>query len=178
MGSNLPNFDRAEYVQPLDPTGMPTGPGFTNESVDHAVFVKAITYGVGAAIVGCLCYAAFTIITHIEIGYLAIGVAWLIAKAMMTASEGLGGRKYQIAAVVLTYFAVSLAAIPEALWSMHAKGHDLTHASGGLIVTLLGYGLASPFLELTEGFGGIIGLFILFIGVRAAWRMTAGRRTY
>jgi hypothetical protein len=42
------------------------------------------------------------------------------------------------------------------------------------ILTLLGIGLASPFMELTEGLGGIIGLFILFIGIRAAWALTAG----
>jgi hypothetical protein len=41
-------------------------------------------------------------------------------------------------------------------------------------LTLAGIGLASPFLELSEGLGGVIGLFILFIGVRAAWNLTAG----
>jgi len=45
---------------------------------------------------------------------------------------------------------------------------------GMALVTLVGIGLASPFMELSEGFGGIIGLFILFIGVRAAWSLTAG----
>jgi hypothetical protein len=41
-------------------------------------------------------------------------------------------------------------------------------------VGLVGVGLASPFMELTEGFGGIIGLFILFLGIRAAWNLMAG----
>jgi hypothetical protein len=43
-----------------------------------------------------------------------------------------------------------------------------------VLITLLGIGLASPFLELSDGFGGIIGLFILFLGIRAAWSLTSG----
>jgi hypothetical protein len=39
---------------------------------------------------------------------------------------------------------------------------------------LLLLGLASPFMELAGGLGGLIGLFILFIGIRAAWQLTAG----
>jgi hypothetical protein len=45
---------------------------------------------------------------------------------------------------------------------------------GAALIALTGLGLASPFLELREGFGGIIGLFILFLGIRAAWSLTAG----
>jgi hypothetical protein len=35
-----------------------------------------------------------------------------VAKAMLMGSGGIGGRKYQITAVLLTYMAVSLSAIP------------------------------------------------------------------
>jgi hypothetical protein len=35
-------------------------------------------------------------------------------------------------------------------------------------------GLASPFLELKEGIGGVIGLVILLVGMQFAWKMTAG----
>ncbi|HKT52193.1 MAG TPA: hypothetical protein VJV96_17960, partial [Candidatus Angelobacter sp.] len=45
----------------------------------------------------------------------------------------------------------------------------------GVIGTLTMIGLASPFLELTEGASGLIGLVILFVGMRFAWKMTAGR---
>ena len=43
--------------------------------------------------------------------------------------------------------------------------------------TLAVLGLASPFLELQDGFGGVLMLVILFVGMRFAWRMTAGRAT-
>jgi hypothetical protein len=40
------------------------------------------------------------------------------------------------------------------------------------MVALLG--LASPFLELQDPFHGLIGLVILFVGIRIAWQLTAG----
>jgi hypothetical protein len=36
-------------------------------------------------------------------------------------------------------------------------------------------GLASPFLALADPTRGIIGLIILFVGIRIAWKITAGR---
>ncbi len=78
----------------------------------HAAFVRALLFGAGAAILGLILYAAFGIITGIEIGYVSLAVGWLIGKAMRKGSNGVGGRRYQIAAAVLTYAAVSMAAIP------------------------------------------------------------------
>jgi hypothetical protein len=78
----------------------------------HAVFVRALMFGIGAAILGLIGYAAFTIITGIMIGYISLAVGWLIGKAMRTGSRGVGGRRYQIAAALFTYAAVSMAAIP------------------------------------------------------------------
>jgi len=92
---------------------------------------------------------------------------------MMAGSGNRGGRSYQIAACLLTYLSVSMAAVPEILWSLHKQGTDIGHISGRGMVILARYGVASPFLSLTDGFGGIIGLFILFIGMRAAWRLTS-----
>ena len=43
------------------------------------------------------------------------------------------------------------------------------------IGTLAVVGLASPFLELSDPVHGVIGLIILFVGIRIAWKMTAGR---
>ena len=182
MSSNLPDFDKAEYL------GQPEAPVYPNQIVsgdvetfaeraDHARFVQAITYGIVAAIVGSIVYAAFTIITHIEIGYVAIGVGYLVGKAMLHATQGLGGRKFQIASAVLTYIAVSMAAVPEILWALHKDGRDLSHISARGMLQLAKYGIASPILELQQNIGGgLIGLFILFIGIRFAWRMTADRR--
>jgi hypothetical protein len=146
-------------------------------------------------------YAGFTILTGIYIGYVSLAVGWLVGKAIMLGSKGIGGRRYQIAAVILTYAAVSLAAIPIAI-SYHLKAKsqaesvqpqqqqptdaqngppDQTRQEpklsfGAAILQLLVLGLASPFLEMQDPLHGIIGLIILMVGIRIAWQITAGSR--
>jgi hypothetical protein len=78
----------------------------------HAAFIRALTFGIGAAILGLIGYAAFGIITGIRIGYISLAVGWLVGKAMRTGSRGVGGLRYQVAAAAFTYAAVALAAIP------------------------------------------------------------------
>lgn len=78
----------------------------------HAAFVRALLYGIGAAIAGMILYAVFEIATGLIIGYVSLAVGWMVGTAMMKGSNGVGGRRYQIAAVLLTYAAVSMAAVP------------------------------------------------------------------
>jgi len=78
----------------------------------HAAFVRGLTFGFGGAILGLILYSGFSIITGIAIGYVSLAVGWIIAKAIKMGSRGIGGRRYQIAAVALTYAAVSMAAVP------------------------------------------------------------------
>ena len=177
----------------------------------HSAFVRAVLFGVGAALLGLILYAAFEIMTSITIGYAALAVGWIIGKAMITASGGIGGRRYQIVAVLLTYAAVSMAAVPVAIhyFRQHPEGLPKKSAPGGAATSpdslsadssdslssgadsqpvkdkpsfgaamvQLGFlGLASPFRDLTrDPFGGLIGLVILFVGMRFAWRFTARR---
>lgn len=166
----------------------------------HSAYVRGILFGIGAAIIGMIGYAAFTIKTGIFIGIVSVAVGWFIAKAITTGSRGIGGRRYQIAAVLLTYAAVSIAAVPIAISyqikhknetasqqknsSQQAKADEATQDAqsaakvkpslGSVAVRLLLLGLASPFLELRDP-SGIIGLVILAVGLRIAWRMTAAR---
>jgi len=144
-----------------------------------SAFAGGLMLGIGAAVVALIVYAGFTIVTHIYLGYLALGVGWFIAKAMMKGSKGLGGRHYQIAAVLLTYAVISVAEIPITLVSI-ARSPNF-HGNIGTVVVrfwpqLLLRGLASPFLDMREPFHGAIGLIILFIGMRIAWQLTAARR--
>lgn len=167
----------------------------------HTAYVRGLLYGVGAAIVGMAGYAAFTILTDIYIGYVSLAVGWLVGKAIMLGSKGIGGRRYQIAAVILTYAAVSIAAVPIAIsYQLKAKSQtesiqpkqqqqSSTEAEnesqtqpkpklsvGAAILQLLVLGLASPFLELQDPLHGIIGLVILMVGIRIAWQITVGAR--
>jgi hypothetical protein len=169
----------------------------------HSAFVRGIVFGTGGAIAGLILYSAFTILTGIIIGYVSLAVGWLVGTAMKKGSGGVGGRRYQIAAVALTYAAVSLSAIPIGI-SYYLK-NQTPHApaatsaapatdpssaepdgSGAgrtasapaprgvaaIFGALLFAGLASPFLELQGGLSGIIGLVILFVGIRIAWKIT------
>jgi hypothetical protein len=88
----------------------------------HPAFVRALLFGAGGAILGLILYSAVGIITGWTIGYVALAVGWMVGKAMMRGSGGVGGRRYQIAAVLLTYAAVSLAAVPIYI-AQEAKTH-------------------------------------------------------
>ncbi len=143
-------------------------------SSDSSAFSRALLFGSGAAIVGLAGYAAFTITTHLYVGYVALGVGYIVARAMKAGSGGLGGRPYQIAAVVLTYLAIALAEIPIALWQFHARlpaGRMLAAA-----VRLLPIGLMSPILEMRSPVHGLINAVILYVGLSLAWRGTAPQR--
>src|SRR5262249_44696863 len=84
----------------------------------HPAFVRGILFGVGGCMLGLILYAGFTILTGIEIGFVSLAVGWLVGKAIRMGSGGVGGRRYQIAAVLLTYIAVSLAFIPIVFYLM------------------------------------------------------------
>jgi predicted lipid-binding transport protein (Tim44 family) len=174
----------------------------------HASFIRGILYGIGGAILGLILYSTFGIVTGLVVGYLSLAVGYIVGKAIHLGSRGLGGRRYQIAAVILTYAAVSLSAIPLAI--SQARKHvapsqiqtQPTNSSasspadrsatvvsedtddnaarpapksfGAAIGWLALLGLASPFLELQDPIHGVIGLVILSVGIRIAWRLTAG----
>jgi hypothetical protein len=214
----------------------------------HAAFVRALLFGIGAAVAGLILYATFAIATGIVIGYASLAVGWMIGTAMMKASNGVGGRRYQIAAVLLTYAAVSMAAVP--IWIHYAGKQARSSQSqrvqrkpeppqdlsaeqrqleqefgrqrplpkpppanlntapgisaepspsitpdgqmspsaqlplkqrisrGEAIVKIALLGLFSPFVEAWAGgfnFGWLIGLVILFVGMKFAWGITAGK---
>ena len=140
-------------------------------------FVRGLLFGIGAAIAGLGLYAGFTIVTHFYFGYVAVAVGWLIAKAMMVGSRGQGGTRYQVAAMALTYAAISLASVPILIAKVLQDAADngaSTHIEWGKVAgKLAAWGIASPFLGLRAGFWGVVGLLILCVGLRIAWRVTA-----
>ena len=46
---------------------------------------------------------------------------------------------------------------------------------GSLALYLLMIAAVAPFMSLTSGFSGLISLFIIFIGLRQAWKLTERR---
>jgi hypothetical protein len=161
------NAPSASSVRPSG-AQAPAAIGSSEEAASP--FLQSVIFGAGAALLGLILYASFTIITHWYFGYVALGVGWLVGKAMMQGSGGLGGPRYQAVAVALTYAAISLASIPIHLFRAVNEGVAIDWATmwGPL---LLG-GIASPFLALARGTFGIISLAILFTGLRVAFRIT------
>jgi hypothetical protein len=80
-----------------------------------SVYSRALLFGSIAALAGFVFYAAFGIITGWVMTYTSFAVGYLVGKMMMVGSRGIGGRRYQVAAVLLTYAAVSMSAVPIAI---------------------------------------------------------------
>jgi hypothetical protein len=78
----------------------------------HSAFVRGLLFGIVGFVLGLVLYSGFSIVTGIVIGYVSLAVGFIVGKAIRLGSGGIGGRRYQIAAVVLTYAAVSMSAIP------------------------------------------------------------------
>jgi hypothetical protein len=76
------------------------------------MFVRGLMFGLGGALLGLTFYAVIGIFLGAVVGYTSFAVGYLVAKSVLMGSRGVGGKRYQIAAVVLTYMAVSMAAIP------------------------------------------------------------------
>ena len=221
--ANAPQFSTAEYQETLDKNscktcGQPVKDQYFRvngamacvscamqtagdaKSDSSSTFMKALLFGFGGALIGLILYSAVGILTGLEIGYVSLAVGYLVGRAIMMGSSGVGGRRYQIAALVLTYAAVSLSAVPIGIHQLskekpQTQNTDVVSAQGapkaettssaapeplsfgGLIATvgiLAAYGLASPILGLGEPLQGLIGLVILFVGMRIAWRLTGG----
>lgn len=153
----------------------------------HAAFVRSVAFGVAGALAGFALYVIFALTTGLVIGFVSLAVGLIVGKAMNFGSRGAGGRRYQITAALLTYIAVSMSAVPIGIHQMRAHRAqiqpgktaapaarapiDIPKAIG--VLALLG--IASPFLDLQDPVHGVIGLVILFVGIRFAWRFTAGR---
>jgi predicted lipid-binding transport protein (Tim44 family) len=217
-GADVPQFSTAEYsatppgvtcaacAKPVSGTfyrvnGAPACPDCAQRlrreapQDSHKSFVRGVLFGIGAAVLGFALYVAFALSTGLVIGFVSLAVGYLVGKAIMLGSRGVGGRRYQVAAALLTYMAVSLAAVPIAfhVHSKHASTQQTAQenapdsvaapnaapparpkmTAARALGTLTLIGLASPFLDLASPMHGIIGLIILLVGVRIAWQLTA-----
>jgi hypothetical protein len=148
--------------------------------------LRAALYGGVAALGGCLLYALVAIVLHAEIGLIAILVGWMVGKAVRHASYGRGGRPQQILAVTLTYFAITTSYIPVVLYQSAGNPHRVEQRQpttdarpraslGATVIYLLVLTAIAPFLSLTSGIGAWISLFIIFIGLSRAWKLTERR---
>ncbi len=160
-------------------------------SAKPAPLLRALIFGTGAAIAGCLLYA-IVLSMGVQVGIVALAVGWMVGKAIRYASYGTGGRRQQVLAVALTYFAISTSFLPAGIFlSVKEQIVDKTdpdrpaptlggtlHKIAGLknaLPYLLMVCMFSPFLDLANSpASGLLSLIILFVGMRTAWALTAG----
>jgi hypothetical protein len=92
------------------------------------IMARAFGLGLAAAIAGAILYYGVIAITGWEIGLVAIVIGFMVGFAVRKGSGNAGGRRYQVLAVVLTYFAVGLAYAPLAFKSF-SEGSSPTDAA-------------------------------------------------
>jgi hypothetical protein len=81
-------------------------------SQSNKSFGRAILFG-GATALGCgIAYAIFVAVSKYQLALITIGIAFVVAKVMRKCSAGVGGRRFQILAVVLTYLASAMGYAP------------------------------------------------------------------
>jgi hypothetical protein len=156
---------------------------------------RGLLYGLGAAIVGSIVFYAVSAITGYQFGLIAVVIGFAVGKAVRKGSGSLGGRRYQIVAVLLTYFSIASTNIPPILkyMSQQSQKRQAAAATGsgqtpavtpaatprvrgprpvlalaGLVL-LFGLALALPILNITHDFLGVI---IIGIGLWEAWKFT------
>jgi hypothetical protein len=135
----------------------------------NAAVVRGLLCGAGTAVLCSAGYASIVAITGYELALVAIAVGYLVGRAVRRGSAGLGGRRCQAGAVVLTYLAITLSYLPLIIRGADASAGQVWAA----IVPLLGIALAFPFLQLSDGVSGLLGLAIIAFGLLQAWRQTA-----
>jgi hypothetical protein len=174
MSLTPPSFERAEYA-PTPSLDLAPPAIDAPATPDTTLFAQAILCGLVGALLGAILDGGFIGLTHINIGYLSLVVAWLVAKAMTLGSRGQGGIAYQVPAVVLTYLSVAAAHSGLIYWQVHTEQHLSIPLNLHNLLLLAKLGLTFPITRFQEsGVSALLGFFILFIGMRAAWRMTSG----
>ena len=160
-------------------------------------FMVAGALGIGAGIAGAAIYYAVIAIAHLEIGIVAILIGYMVGYAVRRGAGGRGGLRFQILAVVLTYGSVALAYTPVAIQGMRASRVAAKSATaeapavpaaehkdasvrppsaGGFVLALAilaGFITVLPVLVVFGSLpSGLISGFIIFIGMKQAWKMT------
>ena len=160
-------------------------------------FIRATLLGLIAAVLGAVLYYGVIAIAKLEIGIVAIAIGYMVGYAVRMGTGGRGGRRFQILAVVLTYWAVGLAYTPFALRgdepkqsqpgairtdaSVTVTGASATTSSpaprpgiGRVILVIAFITFSLPiFVVMGSMPGGILSAAIIGFGMRQAWVMTA-----
>lgn len=154
--------------------------------------LRGFFYGLAAAAVCAIGYGIIIWVTGAALALISIAIGYLVGRGVRIGSRGLGGRRCQILAVALAYFAITISYAPTLVRETRelAKKQAASQAAPQKtirtvrpvsrpvalmmgVVVISAISLASPFLGLSGGFSGILGLIIVFVGLAQAWKQTA-----
>ncbi len=76
---------------------------------------KAGFLGLGAGLLGALVWFVVRRVAHVEVGFIAILVGFMVGSAVRKGSGGRGGRAYQILAVLITYCCIAANYMPDVI---------------------------------------------------------------
>jgi hypothetical protein len=161
--------------------------------------VRAVVFGVAAALLGAGMYFGFSALTGWELGLIAIVVGFLVGHAVKKGGRGRGGPAYQALAIFLTYSAIVFsygigtvkymfdnpdkvrvladsAAVRDSAQAVAAGTAPDSAAAAARQRSLAGFLTALVVLlgllyalPFLGGAGNIIGLVIIAIGLYEAW---------
>jgi hypothetical protein len=93
--------------------------------------LKATFMGIGAGLLGAVIWFAIRRLANVELGLIAILVGFLVGKAVRLGSGNLGGRGYQVLAVVITYCCIAANYMPDVIEAVIADARkDRVEAVG------------------------------------------------
>ncbi|MDC0743911.1 hypothetical protein [Polyangium mundeleinium] len=169
------------YYQLLDKVLCSSCRDAVNRSSEDArstsAFGRAFLLAGGVAL-GCgVVYALFVHFTRIQLALATIGIGVLVGRVIQSVTRGFGSTKHQVLAVVLTYLASAMGYLPAILAEMNAG--DDTQSLGLIgsivyVVLVSAFTLIAPLLDIMNGFSGILGVLIIFFGLRTAWQVSRG----
>jgi hypothetical protein len=81
----------------------------TSTPREMSTLVRAGIAGTIAAILGALLYFAVIAISGFEVGLVSIAIGYMVGYGIRLGTRGRGGRRFQVIALVLTYWAIGLA---------------------------------------------------------------------
>jgi hypothetical protein len=159
------------------------------------LLARAIAFGLVAAVLGAALYYAVIAITDFEIGIVAIAIGYMVGFSVRKGAGG-AGRRFQVIALLLTYWAGGLAYVPLVIkGTVTAQREQQEAAKGGAAIQtaehtedgaerpaprlglalalLAGFSLALPVLVVIGSLpGGLLSAAIIAFGMLQAWRMT------
>jgi hypothetical protein len=173
----------------------------TSTPREMSTLVRAGIAGLIASVLGAVLYFAVMAISGFEVGLVSIAIGYMVGYGVRLGTRGRGGRRFQVIALVLTYWAIGLAYSTLAIKALiDARSEGATAGISGPqksgatqdaaaesdqapitgtqfvfgLLYVLGFTFVMPVLAIASDMpGGLISGAIIVFGMMQAWKMTA-----